>query len=144
MIIPDANVLIYAVDDQSALHKSARAWIEAHLSETETIGFAWVALLAFLRVSTRPRVFAHPLTVDQALEVMDRWLDEPAAQLIHPTDRHPALLREMLQRVGSGGNLVPDAHLAALAVEYDAVLATGDRDFQRFPRVRILDPYTGS
>ena len=141
MIVPDANVLIYAVDERAPLHRAARAWLEKRLSGEEVVGFAWVALLAFLRVSTRPLVFEQPLTVAQAFDVVDRWLAQPSAEILHPGDQHRQLLREMLEHVGTGGNLVPDAHLAALAVEHGAFLATGDHDFQRFPRVRVVDPF---
>jgi len=141
MIVPDANLLVYTVDVEAPRHEAARRWMEDSLSGTETVGFAWVALLAFLRVSTRATVFRQPLTVDQAFDVVDAWLSQPPALVIHPGERHHLLLRELLEHVGTAGNLVPDAHLAALAVEHGAMLASGDRDFQRFPKVRLIDPF---
>lgn len=135
MKLPDANVLLYAVDETSPLHKAAREWLEARLSGSETVGFAWVVLLAFLRLSTSPRVFASPLDLGSALDLVDSWLAQPCATVVHPGDRHSVLLRELLAPLGTAGNLTTDAHLGAIAVEHGAELVSFDRDFQRFERV---------
>lgn len=140
MKIPDANVLLYAVDETAPLHEPSRDWLEAHLSGSETVGFAWAVLLAFVRLSTHPRVFASPLDLDAAFDLVDSWLTQPCAAVVHPSDRHSALLRELLAPVGAAGNLTTDAHLAALAVEHGAELVSFDRDFQRFTRVRWQAP----
>lgn len=110
------------------------------LSGTETVGLPWVVLLAFVRLSTRATVFAAPLTAAEALDIVDGWLDQPCVTVVHPGRRHPAVLRELLAEVGTAGNLVTDAHLAALAVEHGAELCSCDADFSRFPGVRWLDP----
>jgi toxin-antitoxin system PIN domain toxin len=134
--LPDANILLYAVDETSPLHRPAREWLEARLSGSETVAFAWAVLLAFLRLSTHPRVFSEPLDLDAALDLVDSWLAQPCATVVHPGDRHSALLRELLAPLGAAGNLTTDAHLAAIAIEHGAELVSFDRDFQRFVRLR--------
>jgi len=138
--LPDTNLLVYAMDSSSARHAPARAWLDAQLSGTETIAFAWAVLLAFLRLSTNPRVFAAPLTPGEALDVIDGWLAQPSVTVIHPTERHPAVLRELLEPLGTAGNLTSDAHLAALAIEHGAELCSSDADFSRFAGLRWEDP----
>ena len=93
-----------------------------------------------VRITTRPAFGARPLSVEQALDVVSRWLGQPNATVLHPTDRHHVVLRELLEPLGAGGNLVADAHLAALAIEHGATLASSDTDFARFPRLRWVDP----
>lgn len=140
MRIPDANVLLYAVDATSPRHRPARRWLEEQLSGTETVGFAWVVLLAFLRLSTSPRIFRDPLGPEEALDLIDEWLAQPCATVVHPGARHAAILRELLRPLGTAGNLTTDAHLAALAIEHGAELCSSDADFSRFPGLRWSDP----
>ncbi|HYM44754.1 MAG TPA: type II toxin-antitoxin system VapC family toxin [Solirubrobacteraceae bacterium] len=136
----DVNLLLYAVDKTSARHRPARAWMEATLSGAETVAFAWTVLLAFVRLSTRAAVFERPLAADEALDLVDGWLERPCVTVIDPTDRHPAVLRELLRPLGTAGNLTSDAHLAALAIEHGALLCSCDADFSRFPGLRWTDP----
>ena len=143
MIVPDVNVLLYAVDQTSARHAAARAWLEQALSGPETVAFGWSVLIAFLRLSTRPAVFSSPLTPAQAFDLVDGWLAQPSVVTIDPTQRHLAVMRGILDPLGTGGNLVPDAHLAALAIEHGATVASSDRDFTRFPGLRWVDPLAG-
>jgi toxin-antitoxin system PIN domain toxin len=138
--LSDANLLIYAVDATSPRHEAARGWLERELSGVETFAFAWSVLLAFVRLVTHPAVFARPLTVGQAFDHVDEWLAQPSATVLHPTDRHAVIVRELLEPLGAAGNLVTDAHLAALAIEHGATLASSDRDFGRFARLRWVDP----
>jgi uncharacterized protein len=141
--VVDANLLLYAVDESSPHNARARPWLEARLSAAETLGFAWSVLLAFLRLGTNARVFASPLTLDEALDLVDSWLAQPPATIVHATDRHPALLRELLTPLGTAANLTSDAHLAALAIEHGAELCSADTDFSRFPRLRWTNPLVG-
>jgi len=134
---PDVNVLLYAVNADSPQHAGARSWIEASFARPQGIAFAWPALLGFLRLATRSGIFARPLSVDDALGVVDAWLGHPRAQVIVPTPRHAAVLSGLLIGAGAGGNLVSDAHLAALAIEHGAELGTFDRDFARFAGLRV-------
>ena len=106
------------------------------LSGSETVAFCWSVLLAFVRLSTRPVVFEHPLTPDEALDLVDGWLGQPCATVIEPTSRHTATLRDLLAPLGTAGNLTTDAHLAALAIEHGAELCSYDTDFARFPALR--------
>lgn len=140
MRIVDANVLLYAVNEDAGQHDRARAWLDGALNGSETVGFAWIALLAFLRLATRPGLFPRPLPVEAATDTVEQWLAQPPAVLVEPTRRHPAVLRDLLARVGTGGNLVNDAHLAALAVEHNAGVVSFDGDFARFPGVRWQAP----
>lgn len=140
MRLPDVNLLLYAVDKRSARHRGARAWLEKVLSGSETVAFAWSVLLGFVRLSTHPAVFEHPLDVEQAFDLVDGWLAQPCAVAIAPTGRHAAVLRELLQPLGTAGNLTTDAHLAALAIEHGALLCSCDSDFGRFSGLRWSDP----
>jgi toxin-antitoxin system PIN domain toxin len=138
--LSDVNLLLYAYDASSAHHERARRWLEAQLSGVETFAFAWVVLLAFVRLVTNPRVFESPLAVDEALDAVDAWLAAPCATIVHPGPRHPVVLRQLLGPLGTGGNLTNDAHLAALALEHDADLCSADADFSRFPGLRWSNP----
>ena len=140
MKLPDVNLLLYAVDASAPRHRAARRWLEEQLSGTETFAFAWAVLLAFVRLSTNPRVFEVPLEPQEAFDLVEGWLAQPCATIVHPTGRHAALLRELLGPLGTAGNLTVDAHLAALAIEHGAELCSSDRDFSRFPGLRWTDP----
>ena len=140
MRLVDANVLIYAVNESAELHERARSWLDGALNGEQQLGFAWIALLAFLRLSTHPSVFPRPLEVADATAIIREWLALPATTVLEPTARHADVLAGLLAETGSGGNLVNDAHLAALAVEHDAVLVSFDTDFARFRGVRWEAP----
>jgi toxin-antitoxin system PIN domain toxin len=138
--LPDVNVLIYAVDEGSHHHDGARAWLEEALSGSETVAFCWSVLLAFVRLSTRPVVFEHPLDAGEALDLVEGWLGQPCATVVDPTPRHLAILRDLLTQLGTAGNLTTDAHLAALAIEHGAELWSYDTDFARFAGLRWHSP----
>ena len=140
MKLVDANVLLYAVNEDARNHDGSRSWLDEALSGAATVGFSWVVLLAFLRLSTKIGLFPRPLTSDAAADRIDDWLAQPAAVIVEPTARHPSLLRELLEAVGAGGNLVNDAHLAALAIEHRAQIVSYDTDFLRFPGVTLETP----
>lgn len=142
MKMPDANVLLYALDDTSARHAGAKAWLDAALSGAEEVGFAWVVLLAVLRLTTKSAVFARPLRASEAFDIIDEWLAQPCATIMHPTVRQMGLLRGLVTAAGTAGNLTTDAHLAALSIEYGAAVATYDADFSRFPGVSTVNPDT--
>lgn len=140
MLIVDANVLLHAVNERAREHDSARAWMATSLRGGEAVGFAWVAILAFLRLSTHPAVFPRPLTADRATEVAEGWLARRSAVVVEPTSRHLPLLGGLLGGSGTAGNLVTDAHLAAVALEHNATIVSFDRDFGRFEGVRWRHP----
>lgn len=137
MRTPDVNVLLYAVNSDSAQHAAATTWLSESLARPQGVGFAWMALLGFLRLSTRAGIFAKPLSTENALAVVDVWLSQPTASILNPTDRHAGVLGRLLLGAGAAGNLVSDAHLAALAIEHGADLGSFDRDFARFAGLRL-------
>jgi toxin-antitoxin system PIN domain toxin len=140
VFVVDANVLLYAVNESSPKHDAARGWLDDALSAGEAVGFAWVALLAFLRLATHRAVFSAPLEPEVALGIVRAWLDQPPAVVVDPTGRHLDLLAGLLGEAGTGANLVSDAHLAAIAIEHGATLVSFDADFGRFRGLRRLTP----
>jgi hypothetical protein len=140
VILIDANILLYAYDSSSAHHQVARAWLETTLSEPEPVGLAWMTLVAFLRISTNPRALARPFSIAEAVAIVSEWLERPMVTLLAPGDRHWEILRNLLLEGQAPGPLVMDAHLAALAIEHGATLSTNDRDFARFPGLRLQNP----
>jgi toxin-antitoxin system PIN domain toxin len=136
LVIVDANVLLYAVDSTARHHENARTWLDTSLAGAQAVGLAWVALLAFVRISTNRSTFPSPLTVEDAVSQAEAWLGSPAAVVAHPTARHLHVLGGLLRDAGTGGNLTTDAHLAALAIEHRAEIVSYDRDFGRFPGIR--------
>lgn len=140
MKLPDLNLLLYAIDEGAPRHQAAREWLETILSGTESVAFAWVVLLGFVRISTNPVILERPLSAGEALDYVDGWLEQPVADVVHPTPQHASILRELLQPLGAAGNLTSDAHLATLAIEHGAELCSCDADFSRFDGLRWLDP----
>ena len=140
MILLDANLLIYAVDADSPHHGRARRWLEHLLSSDTAVGLPWIVVLAFVRITTRPGVLRQQLSAEQATAFVDQWLDQPYVELIGPGPSHWPLLKQLLREVGAAGNLTTDAHLAALAIEGGAELASTDHDFRRFAGVRLINP----
>jgi toxin-antitoxin system PIN domain toxin len=140
MNVVDANVLLYAVNSSAHRHEEARSWLDRSLSGRATVGFSWIALLAFIRLSTKVGLFPSPLPVEGALARVRAWLDQPPSVVLEPTARHLHLLSGLLVDSGTGGNLTSDAHLAALALEHHGTVVTYDSDFGRFPGVRWRQP----
>jgi toxin-antitoxin system PIN domain toxin len=140
LIIVDANLLLYAYNSDSALHQPAKHWLQKSLSGTQTVAFTWVVLLAFIRITTRGNIFPNPLSVADALRRVDSWLDLPGSLVLHPGNRHSKILSDLLFKTGTGGNLTTDAHLAALALEHGATLASCDHDYSRFSGLDWFNP----
>lgn len=137
MRIPDTNVLLSARDVDAPAHERARNWIEGVLAGNESVGFAWVVLLGFLRVATNPRVYETPLRPSVALDQVDEWLAGAVATVVHPGVEHRAILRTLIGTSGTAGNLTTDAHIAALAIENEATLGSFDGDFHRFQQLKL-------
>ena len=140
MILVDANLLIYAVDSDAPQHARARRWLEDALSGGEHVGLAWVVILAFLRVTTRPGILVRPLDPDHALSYVDSWLQLPSVEAVAAGPNHWPVMRSLLKTAGTLGNLTSDAHLAALAIERGAALYSTDHDFVRFPGLEHVNP----
>lgn len=142
MKIVDANVLIYAFNTDSQRHAEASAWLDNALSGAATVGFSWAANLAFLRLTTRPGLFPTPATPAVAAAQLTDWLSQPSAQLVQPTPRHTEILTRLLVETPATGNLMTDAHLAALAIEHRGSVVSYDNDFERFAGLRWERPTT--
>lgn len=140
MKLVDANVLLYAVNVDAERHDASRRWLDDALSGRETIAFAWIVVLAFLRLSTKVGLFPSPLPPDAAMDRVDAWLAAAPSVVVEPTTGHARVMRELLRGPGTGGNLINDAHLAALAVQHRCVIVSFDRDFDRFDGVQRLAP----
>lgn len=140
MKLIDVNLLLYATNEQAPHHDRARPWFESLMSSGETVALSWAVLVAFVRLTTNPRVLVEPLSGQAALDLVRSWRNHPTVTVVEPTDRHLDVLGHLLAATGVGGNLVSDAHLAALAVEHGATLCSADGDFARFPGLTWANP----
>lgn len=143
MLLPDVNLLIYAHNEAAPRHAEALDWWNGCLRGPQAVGLAWVVMLGFVRITTHPKVFERPMTVDESLERIGEWLTLPHVQVLHPAERHFTGWAELLRGIGSAGNLTTDAHLAALAIERNCTLCSTDADFGRFPGLRWVNPLAG-
>ena len=143
MILIDTNLLLYTYHPESDHHVKSRAWLEGIFSGTHLVRFAWVTLWAFLRISTNPRVFVHPLSLAEAETIVASWFQQPLVGILEPGERHWEILREVMKKGQTAGPLVMDAVLAAIALEHGAILHTADLDFSRFPGLKWNTPLTG-
>jgi toxin-antitoxin system PIN domain toxin len=138
MKLVDANILVHAANQDAKDHAQAVSWIEAALSGVEPVAFTWIALLAFLRISTRRGLLPRPLRIGDAFGLIQDWLSAHNAVVVHPGENHFSILRGLLEQLGVAGDLTNDAHLAALAIEHGAELVSFDRDFRRFDSLRTV------
>ncbi len=140
MILVDANLLIYAVDSDSVHHQAASGWLVETLSATTRVGLPWIVVLAFLRITTNPRIMLRPLEPETALQFVDSWLEQPFVEVVAPGPSHWPILRNLIRACGTAGNLTSDAHIAALALEKGCEIYSTDHDFKRFPGVVHVNP----
>ena len=140
MILVDANVLLYAQFADFPQHERAREWLEGQMNAPGRIGIPWQTTLAFLRLSTNSRMFRRPLTTRTAWQQVTRWLEHPRVWIPEAGPDHAVILGRLLEQVQATGNLVPDAHLAAIAVEHGLTVCSSDADFARFRGVSWLNP----
>ncbi len=139
-MLVDANLLLYAVDASSHLHDAAAAWLTKAVNGPGRVGLPWLVLGAFMRIATHPRASEHPLAPQAAWSYVQDWLAADTVWIPNPTERHAAILRNLITSYRLGGNLVTDAQLAALAVEHGLVVCSADTDFARFTEIRWLNP----
>lgn len=140
MILVDANVLLYAYHPRAEAHDRCRAWVEKAFSGDEPVAVAWVTVLAFVRISTNPRVFEQPLLAGEAVAAVASWLERPCVSVIEAGEACWEIFRQLVVDAQVTGPLAMDAFLAALALENGATLATTDRDFTRFPKLKLVNP----
>ncbi|MGD9588553.1 MAG: TA system VapC family ribonuclease toxin [Pyrinomonadaceae bacterium] len=142
MILLDANILIYAYVEDLPQHRVVSEWLQTYLSESiETVGVTWTSTNAFLRISTNKKIFASPWDIADATDRVDELLSHPMVQTVGPTDDHWEIYSRILKEMNLRGDIVMDAHIAAMAVENQASVASVDKDFRRFSdHVKIIDP----
>lgn len=140
MIVPDVNLLLYAEIDAYPVHAAARRWWEGVLNGQRQVGLAPVCLFGFLRLSTNRRVFADPLPIEEAIERIQRWFDQPHVSFLVPGSRYLETAFRFLQQLGTGGNLTTDVQIAAHAVEHNGEVHSNDGDFARFEGLRWINP----
>lgn len=140
MILIDANLLLYGTVKDYPYHQQARRWLEDQLNSGRRVGLPWPTLLAFIRIGTNPKAFDRPLSIRDAWDQVQEWLALPSVWIPLPTDRHAEILGDLLHEAEAVANLVPDAHLAALAIEHGLTLHSTDGDFARFPQLQWRNP----
>ncbi|MPZ54275.1 MAG: PIN domain-containing protein [Acidimicrobiia bacterium] len=140
MILPDANLLLYAYHPRADHYEASKAWLEDALSGGQLVGFTWLGLWAFLRISTNSKVFEQPLNPREAADIASAWLERPNTVVLEPGERHWQILGHLIEDGQCIGPLVTDAALAALAIEHGARLHTTDRDFARFDGLDWTNP----
>ena len=140
MILIDANLLIYAHVNTFPQHVTAKDWLNKCLNASAPVGLPWHSLLGFLRIVTNPRIFERPESIIDAWKQVKEWLECPPAWIPRPAERHVEILEDLLVDLNITANLVPDAHLAALAIEHGLILCSTDGDFGRFTNLKWQNP----
>jgi len=140
MILPDANLLLYAEDTLSSQHERARIWWDGVLSGSETVNLCWPVINAFIRIATNARIHDCPLLASEAVARVNSWMEQPCVRVVGPTEFHWSIFQKQIHESATLGNLVSDAHLAALAIEHASTLYSTDRDFARFPSLKWKNP----
>ncbi|MEX2182511.1 MAG: TA system VapC family ribonuclease toxin [Gemmatimonadaceae bacterium] len=143
MKLVDTNLLLYAIDKASVHHAATKKFLEQALSAEETLALPWAVITGFIRLSTNRRVTRRPIDPKAASAIVDGWLAFPNVVALDPGPDHWRIMRELIEATGVGGNLINDAHLAAMAIENGAELCSADSDFARFPRLKWTDPTRG-
>ena len=144
MILVDANIPLYAENSECPQNEKARAWWDARLSGDVPVCLCWTVINAFIRISTNVRVFTSPLTMEEAVSRVQSWVDQPCVRLVQPTERHWTVFQDLLIESQASGNLVTDAHLAALAITHGCELMSSDADFSRFAKLKWSNPLKSS
>ncbi len=140
MIVPDINLFIYAHNEASALHAGARDWWRELMRGPTPVAIPWASVFGFVRLVTHPAVLVAPLAPHEALDRVDGWFEQEHVRVLEPGPRHLQIARDLFAATGVGGALTTDTHLAALAIEHGAELHSNDRDFERFPGLRVRNP----
>ena len=136
MIMPDANIILYAYNEDASQHLLAKEWLEEQFTNANEFGLSWQVITAFLRISTNPKAFPQ----DEPIEIVEEWLSLPNLQILSPTENHWTIFQELIIEAQTKAALMMDAHLAALAIEHNATLAITDRDFSKFSNLNYFNP----
>jgi toxin-antitoxin system PIN domain toxin len=139
-VLVDANILLYAVDEESPFHSPSKEWLEANLNGNRRIGLPWQSLVAFVRIATHPRALREPLRPTEAWAFVEDWLDAPAAWVPGPGRGHRDILGRLVRDLDLRSNLVADAVLAALCIEHGLTMVSADSDFARFNEIAWVNP----
>jgi len=140
MITPDANVILYAYNEDALKHAEAKKWFEEQLSSSGSFGLSWQAITAFLRISTNRKAFPQPFDLQEAIEIVDEWIALPNVEILTPTINHWKIFHNLIIEGQTKAALMMDAHLATLAIEHDVTLATTDSDFSKFSGLKTINP----
>lgn len=140
MIIADVNLLVHAHNRAAPLHEPARRWWEDLITQQQPIGLPWAVALGFVRLVTHASVLVNPLPPLDAVARVRGWLAQPEVRIVEPGPRHLVIMEDLFRSTGVAGSLTTDTHLAALAIEHQAILHSNDADFRRFPGLRWIDP----
>ena len=144
MIIPDLNLLIYAYHAEDPNHQAARRWWAGLLDGVETVGVPWTVSSGFIRLMTNPRMLVSPMSASEAIDIVEGWFQRAHVRPLEPGAGHLTHLRQILRAAGAAANLVPDAHIAAIAIEHSAEVHSNDSDFAKFPGVQWRNPLSPS
>ena len=144
MILVDTNLLIYAYHQGSDSHVPARRWLTSVLEMESLVALPWSVLLGFLRLTTNKRVFSAPFNSREATEIVESWLERPNVVALQPGEAYWHIFRDLILETHAMADVITDAHLAALAIEHGATLCSTDRDFARFPGLKLLNPLATS
>jgi len=131
---------LYAYNEDAPKHAEAKKWFAEQFSQLVVFALSWQAITAFLRISTSPKAFPQPFDLPEAVEIVDEWLNRPNIVILTPMKSHWAIFQDLINEGQTKAALMMDAHLAALAIEHDATLATTDRDFSKFSRLKTINP----
>jgi len=140
MITTDINLLICAHNAADPQHVAAKEWWENCINESNPVGLPWAVMAGFIRLMTHPRVLEEPMPVADATSYVRSWLDQASVIVLEPSERFPTIFFNFLTELGSAGNLTTDAHIAALAVEKQAIVNSCDSDFSRFSGLNWKNP----
>ena len=139
-MLVDANILLYSIDEDSTFHEPARAWMDGALNGPRRVGIPWMSMVAFVRIVTNPRALRAPLNPAEAWELVEGWIDAPAAWIPEPGRGHREILGRLLSTLDLRANLVTDAVLAALCIEHGLEIVSADSDFARFTEIGWINP----
>ncbi len=140
MVIPDINLLVYAYNKSSLFHEESCLWWENLLNKGTAVGLPWVSALGFVRIMTDLRIMKRPMNPVKALSHIAKWLEAPGVRILEPGLKHLEIMGELIAVTGIAGRLTTDIHIASLALEFHGEVHSNDRDFNRFPNLRLFNP----